>query len=161
MSSTYTDALKLLARRELSERQVRERLARKGHDEGDIDAALVRLVEERAIDDQRVAEAIVRTQAGVKRRGAVRILRELQSAGIAPGLARQALDSMVTEDDAEASLRAALSRRLRGDRPIADDREFQRLYRFLLGQGFDSDRIRQALNARRRTDQGSDTEPGD
>jgi regulatory protein len=149
MSSTYTDALKLLARRELSERQVRERLVRKGYDERDIDSAVVRLVEERAIDDRRVAEAIVRTQAGVKRRGAVRILRELQNAGIAPDLARQALDGIITEEDADASLRAALSRRLRGDRLIADDREFQRLYRFLLGQGFASDSVLRALKARR------------
>ena len=149
MASAYTDALKLLARRELSERQVRERLTGKGYDQSEIDAAVVRLVEDRGIDDQRVAEAIVRTQSGVKRRGAMRIARELQNAGIAPELAKQTLDSIVSDEDAEATLRAALSRRLPGDRRIADDREFQRLYRFLLGQGFEIDRIRKALNARR------------
>ena len=32
-------------------------------------------------------------------------------------------------------------KRLRGRERIADDREFQRLFRYLTAQGFDSDRI--------------------
>ena len=72
MSSPYLDALKLLARRELSEFQVRQRLSRKGHPMDDIDAAVARLKSERAIDDMRVAEAIARTSMTVKRRGRLR-----------------------------------------------------------------------------------------
>ena len=43
--------------------------------------------------------------------------------------------------DADALLSASLSKRLRGRERIADDREFQRLYRYLTAQGFDTDRI--------------------
>ena len=67
--SAYADALKLLARRELSEAQVRQRLARKGHTEPDIDQAVARLVADRSIDDARVAEAIARTETAVRKRG--------------------------------------------------------------------------------------------
>ena len=53
----------MLGRRELSEAQVRQRLARRGHEPDSVDAAVARLRQERAIDDTRVAEAIVRTQS--------------------------------------------------------------------------------------------------
>jgi len=58
----YTDGLKLLGRRELSESQIRERLTRRKHDPRAVDAAVTRLREERSIDDVRVAEAIARSQ---------------------------------------------------------------------------------------------------
>jgi len=148
--SPYIAALKMLGRRELSERQVRERLARKGHDEGAIDDAVRRLKEERAIDDSRVAEAIARTETAVKRRGRLRVRRQMESAGIAADVARTALDGVFEQVDDEALLQAALSRRLRGNRTIQDDLEFQRLYRYLTAQGFESDHILKALKARRR-----------
>jgi len=149
MSSPYIDALKMLGRRALSESQIRQRLVRKGHTEEDIDAAVTRLKAERAIDDTRVAEAIARTETAIKRRGKLRVRRQIEQAGIAPAVAKQALDSVFEDVDDEALLDAALGRRLRGDKLIADDREFQRLYRYLAAQGFESDRILKALNARR------------
>ena len=45
--------------------QVRQRLARKGHEPDAIDAAVARLREGRAIDDTRVAEAIARTETSI------------------------------------------------------------------------------------------------
>ena len=150
MSSPYIDGLKMLGRRELSEAQVRQRLVRKGYAEDDIDAAVQRLKTERALDDARVAAAIARTEIAIKRHGKMRVRRQIESAGIAPELVKHALDSAFGEVDDDALLQAALGRRLRGDRSIADTREFQRLYRYLAGQGFESDRIIKALNARRR-----------
>ena len=146
----YIDGLKMLGRRELSEVQVRERLSRKGHDADEIGAAIERLKSERAIDDARVAGAIARTQTSVKRRGKLRVAQQIARAGIASATARQAVDEAFASLDDEALLAAALGRRLKGDRQIADDREFQRLYRYLIAQGFESDRIIKALAARRR-----------
>ncbi len=139
----------MLGRRELSEAQVRQRLARKGYGTDDIDAAVARLKDERAIDDARVAGAIARTETSVKRRGRIRVSQQMARAGIGPETSRQALDQTFAELDPEELLAAALARRLRGDRPIADDREFQRLYRYLLSQGFESDRVLKVLSARR------------
>ena len=147
----------MLGRRELSESQIRQRLARKGHAEEDVEAAVARLKDERAIDDSRVAAAIARTETAVKRRGKLRVRRQIEKAGIAPDVARQALDAVFDEVDDDALLQAALGRRLRGDRVIEDDREFQRLYRYLMVQGFESDRVLHALRARRaRTSLGAD-----
>ena len=149
MSSPYIDGLKMLGRRELSETQIRQRLLRKGYEADAVEEAIARLKAERALDDTRVAAAIARTETGIKRRGKLRVRRQIENAGIAPALARQAVDDLFGELDGDELLQAALGRRLRGDRPIADDREFQRLYRYLTAQGFESDRILRALNARR------------
>lgn len=149
MSSPYIDGLKMLGRRELSETQIRQRLLRKGHEADAVEEAIVRLKSERALDDTRVAAAIARTETGIKRRGKLRVRRQIEQAGIAPALARQAVDDLFGELDGDELLQAALGKRLRGDRPIEDDREFQRLYRYLTAQGFESDRILRALNARR------------
>jgi regulatory protein len=150
--SAYLDGLKLLARRELSEQQVRQRLARKGHSSDAIDAAVVRLREERAIDDARVAEAIARTATAVRRRGKLRVRMEIERAGIAKATAKQAVDAVFDTIDDDALLEASLAKRLRGREAIADDREFQRLYRYLVGQGFEPERVLSALRARRQRD---------
>lgn len=137
----YLDALRMLARRELSEAQVRQRLARREHDQDLIDDAVGRLKDERAIDDERVAEAIARNETSVRKRGKLRVKRKIESAGIRAATARQAVDEVFGAIDADALLEAALAKRLRHGRTIADDREFNRLYRYLIGQGFESEKI--------------------
>jgi regulatory protein len=149
-TSAYVDGLKMLARRELSEQQVRERLARKGHDAQAIDEAVTRLREERAIDDARVAEAIARTETTHKGRGKQRVQMQIERAGVAPETAARAVDDAFDAVDEQALVVAALDKRLRGRATIPDDREFQRLYRHLAGQGFEPDLILKALHARRR-----------
>jgi regulatory protein len=148
--SAYIDGIKMLARRELSELQVRQRLARKGYDRDDIEEAVARLREERAIDDARVAEAIARTETTVRRRGKLRVRMQIQRAGIANATAKRAVDGVFDTIDDEALLQASLEKRLRGRDTIADDREFHRLYRYLIGQGFEPDRVMKALSKRRQ-----------
>ncbi|HEY7289619.1 MAG TPA: regulatory protein RecX [Vicinamibacterales bacterium] len=148
-SPAYLDGLKLLARRELSEAQVRQRLARRGHSLESVDEAVTRLRAEGAIDDARVAGAIARTQTSVRRRGRRRVRMQIEQAGIDRHLARCAVDEAFADVDEDAVLEAALARRLRGRDAIADDRELDRVYRYLLRQGFDGDRVLAALRRKK------------
>jgi SOS response regulatory protein OraA/RecX len=75
---------------------------------------------------------------------------QIQRAGIDKSIAKRAMDDVFGTIDDEALIEASLSKRLRGRETIADDREFQRLYRYLAGQGFESDRIMKLLSARRK-----------
>ncbi len=150
MASAYIDGLKMLGRRELSESQIRQRLARKEHDPEAIEEAVERLRAERAIDDVRVAEAIARTETSIRRRGRLRVRLQIERAGIAKAIARRAVDEVFGALDPEAHIEASLNKRLRGRAEIADDREFQRLYRYLTAQGFESDQVMKALNGHRR-----------
>jgi len=150
MASAYLDGLKMLARRELSEAQVRQRLVRKQHDADAIDEAVARLRAERAIDDTRVAETIARTETSIRRRGKLRVRMQIERAGITKAVAKQAVDAVFDTIDDDALIEASLQKRLRGRDMIADDREFQRLYRYLAAQGFESDRIMKLLSSRKR-----------
>jgi regulatory protein len=146
----YVDGLKMLARRELSEAQVRQRLARRGHGQDAIDQAVSRLRDERAIDDARVAEAIARTETAVRRRGKVRVRLQIERSGVDRNVAAHAVDEVFAGLDADALLESSLDRRLRGGATIAGDRDLQRLYRYLIGQGFDPERVVAALKKRQR-----------
>jgi len=148
--AAYLDGVKLLSRRELSEAQVRQRLARREHSADAIDHAVQRLRDERALDDARVAEAIARTETGIRRRGKLRVRLQIERAGIDKAIARKAIDDVFGALDDDALLEASLNKRLRGRGQIQDDREFQRLVRYLIGQGFESDRVSARLRALRR-----------
>jgi regulatory protein len=145
---TYLTALKMLARRELSEAQLRQRLIRRQHDPDAIDAALARLKAERSLDDERVAGAIARSETGLKKRGRYRVTRQIEAAGIASSIARRVVDQTFAAIDSDALMHEALERRLRGKARIEDDKEFRRLYRFLVAQGFEPDRVLALLRSR-------------
>jgi regulatory protein len=139
----------MLGRRELSEAQIRQRLARKGHEQDEIDEAVERLRRERALDEARVAEAIAHTETAVRRRGKLRVRRQIEQAGIAPATARAAIEAVYGALDDAALLDAALAKRLHGRDTIDDESEFRRLFRYLVGQGFEPDRVITVLKKRR------------
>jgi regulatory protein len=144
----YVQALTWLARRELSEKQIRTRLARREVEEAEIDEAVARLKQERALDDTRVAAAYARSAVTLKGRGRSRIRRDIEALGIDRDLARAAVDGVFGEVDEAALLDRALTRRW--PRTGAPDlRVRQRIFRALLQQGFPADKILAALRARR------------
>ena len=127
----------MLGQRELSEAQVRTRLARRGCDAEAITHALERLKRDRTLDDGRVARAAARLEAGIRHRGPARVRQRLQSMGLADDVVQKAVTEAFEDVDESALLDAAFERRLRG-REVAelDEKARARLVRGLVGQGF-------------------------
>jgi len=148
--SAYLDALHLLARRELTVKQLRERLIDREHDRDDIDRAVEHLLETKALDDTRVAAAYVRTALKVKGRGRLRIQRELQEMGIERDVATNALAEAFGDVDERALIAAAIKKKLRGKPKISTSAEYARVYQFLMRQGFSPAGVNAALRAYRR-----------
>jgi regulatory protein len=153
----YTQALTWLARRELSERQVRDRLSKREYDDDSIDTAVARLKAERALDDRRVALACARSAVRLKGRGRERVRRAIESLGISRDLARAAVDEVFGEIDESALIDRALDKRwprviaagsAKPDSPGIERRELQRIYQALVRQGFPPDRVMQAIRSR-------------
>jgi len=144
----YVSGLRLLARRELSVAQLRARLARRCWSDSDIAEAIDRLRQDGALDDRRMARAFASTAARVKGRGRLRILRELEAAGVDRDTARAAVDDVFGEVDEGALLDRAIAKRLRG--PIRDEGQFRRLHQHLTRLGFPPAAIAAALRARYR-----------
>jgi regulatory protein len=158
----YVLALGWLARRELTEKQVRQRLARRGLEADAIDDAVARLKAGGALDDARVAGAFARTAVRLKGRGPLRLERDLQALGVDRAAARTAVREVLADTDEKTLARQALTRRWRRvDRPGPADAA--RLYRALLRQGFGPSAARAALAALGAPDDDTlaDPEPGD
>ena len=137
MADAYLVALTMLSRRELSEAQIRTRLARKQFDHGDIDAAVERLRQDGTLNDRRVALAAARLESAIRHRGRSRVLQKLRTLGIDSEIAESAVNEVFEEVDEGALLNRALERRLRGQAPKdLDEKGRARIVRGLAAQGF-------------------------
>ena len=151
--TAYVDALRLLGRRELSVKQLRDRLLEREHAADDVDRAIALLVESRAVDDARVAGAYVRTALKVKGRGRLRIRRELQQMGIDADVASAALAEAFGELDERALVKQALDKKLRGKK-ITTTAEYARVFQYLMRQGFAPATVTAVLRASRGASRG-------
>ena len=148
--TAYVDALHLLGRRELSVQQLRERLLDREHAREDVDRAIDLLLENKALDDARVAGAYVRTALKIKGRGRLRIQRELQMMGIAKEVAAEALAEAFGEVDERALITKALDKKLRPPKKISTPAEYARIFQFLMRQGFSPATVTAVLRRHRK-----------
>ena len=136
----------MLSRRELSESQVRTRLARKQFEDDDIEAAVERLRQDGTLNDRRVALAAARLESTVRHRGRSRVLQKLRTLGIDGDVAESAVAEVFADVDEGALLDRAFARRLCGQAPKdLDEKGRARIVRGLAGQGFSIDAILRRL----------------
>lgn len=140
-ASAYDKALGLLARREHSARELRTKLARRGLDAGESDAALEKLKAKDYQSDARFGEMLVRSriEGGYGPRW---ISAELRTHGIDEAQARSLLDA--AQADWPALVRRQLRRRF-GDKPATTLAERAKRAGFLLRRGFDASTVKLAV----------------
>lgn len=137
MADAYLVALTMLSRRELSEAQIRTRLARKEFEDDEIKTAVEQLRRDGTINDRRVALAAARLESTIRHRGRARVIQKLRSLGIDADVIESAVNEVFEEVDEGALLDRALERRLRGKASKdLDERGRARVVRGLAGQGF-------------------------
>ena len=135
--AAYFRALRWLTARELSEAQVRSRLAEKGYTEIAITPAVERLIQDRTVDDRRAATAVARTEARVRRHGPHRVMGKLIAMHIDRDLAKEVVRELFGEEDEGALIERTLETRLRGNpERLKDPRERRRILAYLVRQGF-------------------------
>jgi regulatory protein len=131
-------ALDLLARREHSKKELREKLARRFDDPELLDQQLDVLVEQNLQSDERFTESFVRFRSK-KGQGPLRIVQELKQRGIAPDL--QQLYVWEGEIDWQAVIAAVYLKKF-GETGFVDCKDRAKKVRFLQYRGFDHDLIR-------------------
>jgi regulatory protein len=135
-----TQALKLLARREHSARELRRKLAARGIADDEAAAAVEHAASAGWQDDGRYAEMLVRTRiAGGY--GPVRIEAELKLAGVPADQIRAALEAAAV-DWRELALEVHAKK---FGRPPGSSAERAKHYRYLQGRGFDGSQIQGVL----------------
>jgi regulatory protein len=155
VADAYVTGMRMLARRELTEAQLRARLERRQFEPDVIDTAVARLRTEGALDDRRTALACARTEAHVKRRGRLRVLRQLDAIGVARAVARAAVAEVFADVDEESLLARSLERRLRPGTSL-DRPTLRRVRQYLLTQGFEASQVAAALRSRARNTRHED-----
>ena len=134
-------ALRLLARREHSCRELAGKLAGRGYDPALVDALSADLVSENLLSDARFTESYVHSRQ-MRGCGPVRIRAELRKRGIDDGLISENLKAQ--ETPWEVLIDQVRTRRFGAPLPL-DVRERARQTRFLLQRGFTTEQIREVL----------------
>ena len=148
-------ALRLLARREHSQYELRRKLKARGYGEGLVDELLTALVDERLLSDTRYAEAMD-THRASRGYGPLRICMELRDRGVAERIVDKALQE--AEVDWDERLRHTYERKY-GEMAVESFKTWASRAQFLKNRGFSVDAIRRVIgdhgaptpNARRAT----------
>lgn len=133
-------ALRLLAAREHSRKELERKLAQHETEPGQLKAALDDLQARGFIDEQRVVESVVHRRGG--RLGAARIRQEL----LMKGVDRERVNRAVAELQASEVDRAREVWRAKFARLPADAVQRGKQARFLTARGFSSEAVRRVLD---------------
>jgi regulatory protein len=154
---TYDRALRMLAARGRSVRELRRRLLAAKEPESYVDAALERLVTMGLLDDAEYARQVARSQMVGRGYAPRRLQQELARRGVARDVADRAIDLVRSEDAAPGSFGAEegivltdaiaklARRKLRSLVSVDAETRARRLYAFLARRGYDSDDIRKVM----------------
>ena len=134
-------ALRLLARREHSQYELRRKLKARDYGEDLVDQLLAELITERLLSDTRYAEAMVTNRAS-RGYGPLRICMELRDRGVAERIVDKALQE--AEVDWDERLRHTYDRKY-GEMAVESFKTWASRAQFLKNRGFSVDAIRRVI----------------
>ena len=139
----------MLARRDLSEGEVRSKLLRREYPEPEIGEVIARLREQRYLDDRRLALSLAAAESQGPNKVIARLRRRQIPEDLVRGVIREEFPEGVEIARAAAALEQ-LRRTLRGRGAAAADREAHRreqgrLFRGLVARGYSFEAARRAL----------------
>ena len=154
---TYDRALRLLAARGRSVRELRRRLVMAKEPEAHVDAAIRRLEAMGALDDDEYARQVARSQMLGRGYAPRRIKQDLARRGVARDVAERAVQVVQVEDaapggfgvergvDLTETMERLARKKMRSLTSADPDTRARRLYAFLARRGYETDDIRRVL----------------
>lgn len=140
-------ALRLLAYRDRTVQEMRDRLSRKGFAADIVESVLQRLLENGLLDDERFACSWIRNGQGSRPSGRRRLRYELRLKGVDGDLIETALAREYVEDEEEAVAAGIIAIRLARMDGMAPEIKYKRLASYLGRRGFSGGAIVRALKA--------------
>ena len=150
-ASARAQAIRLLARRDHSRKELHAKLRARGHSAPAIDVAIAELADAGLQSDSRFVEGFVRS-ALARGQGEIKIRAELRQRGIEDEVAAPHLQisDMQWREFASAALRKRFGTTLSGNRATRIQRA-----RFLARRGFSSELARRTVDAHAQAESGS------
>ncbi|MBN1892775.1 MAG: RecX family transcriptional regulator [Clostridiales bacterium] len=141
------EAVKFIGISKKSSGRVRSHLLNKGFSSQLCDLTVSELIDDRYIDDARVARSILNTRKGSKSEGRVRLRARLQERGIPDDVAEESLLDFPSDSETVIEL---LKSKFKSEGPVELDREdfratITKTTRFLVSRGYSYDLVSHAL----------------
>jgi regulatory protein len=133
-------ALRLLAAKPRSRAELRERLGEKYGDAA-VAEVISRLEELGYVNDKKFAASVAAARIATRPIGRVRLRRDLQRRKVSGEVAENAMNEVYLETNEETLIEKAIAKRLRAHGEPRTRQDTQKLFAYLLRQGFDYDLV--------------------
>ena len=131
-----------------SEKETREKLAKKNFSKNAIDAAVDFLVKNELLDDEKFARAWTRDASRLKKRGKFRIINELLKKGIAKNIREKVVEEEISEEteieNAFNAARKKIAASAYKSKPVNEQKRLIKNY--LFRQGFSRSVVEKAIS---------------
>ncbi len=143
--SAYQRALRRLAQRDHSEAELRRALLERGHESEEIDDALMRLRQQRYLDDDLFAERFARSRIAHRGHGRAKIRQGLRQRGVGGEQAEAGITAALREVSEDEVVDKLARRYWKQHSRVEPLRRLPRLWGFLLRRGFPPGLVRSRL----------------
>ncbi|MFD2248539.1 regulatory protein RecX [Pontibacter ruber] len=134
------------AYQERTQQEVREKLYGYGLTPDEIEETIVRLSQEKLIDEERYAQAYVRGKYGLKKWGRRKIMQGLKAKGISDYCVKQGLKE-IDPEVYEQNLLHLLEKKNQTEKEKNPFLRRQKLAYFLMSKGYENDLVQDALKS--------------
>jgi regulatory protein len=132
------------AYQERTQQEVRTKLFSYGLEPDDVEEIIVRLGQEKMLDEERYAQAYVRGKYGLKKWGRRKIVQGLKSKGISDYCIKQGLKE-IDYDVYEQNLQQLLEKKNATEKEKHPFARRQKLTYYLMSKGYESDLVQDAI----------------
>jgi regulatory protein len=141
--NVYNYALSVLSRTFKSEKQLRIKLNEKGYDAKFIDNAVIKLKQNKYLDDERYSEILINNKINISKYGKRRVREALYHKGINREIIDEKLSCISEDDELERALSLG-SKKLRTIKKD-DERRSVKLSNYLVNKGFEFSTVKKAV----------------
>ena len=143
----YNACLKYISVRIRSTKEIYDYLKKKGVEEEDIDIIIKRLTREKLLDDNHFCECFIKDKLNFTTMGEYKIINELKKHNISNSIIDQ-YSYLWNEDVMLPKIEKLVDKQINSNKKLDNYKLRNKIYYYLLNQGFSSDSIVKILNDR-------------
>lgn len=137
-------ALKLIAFRDRTQKELHDRLIEKGYDENTVEDEIAFLKDYGYINDQKYAQHFIHDAVSLKKWGKIRIRAELSKRGVSREISDNLLEDAFCEGSTDILVQQLENRFKNSD--LSNMKERTRIFNYFLRRGFSAEEIKGAMN---------------
>ena len=142
---TYNYALSVLSRVAKSEKKLRDKMQEKGYDNNFIDKAIIKLKQQKYLDDERYSEMLISSKINISKYGKRKIKEALYEKGIDREIIDEKLGLLSEDDELERAFTLG-AKKLNTLKEEDIRKKSLKLSNYLINKGFDFSVVKKAVS---------------